>query len=181
MRYSALVVCTGLEVLVRAGWAGIAPRVFGKLAEIIAAGGDLDTVLDGITEESMHAGEDDSGNGGVKIDNKDKASDLLSAKLVNLTIDPVDNEIAAKYADRITWSLATGEVNAPKWTCQCASKNEKHDDAAAGGKTDEDPDSSIEANSDKENVPPTIEEEDEEDVDESPAPKKRKGEVPEDE
>lgn len=165
MRYSALVVCTGLEVLARAGWAEVATRVFGKLAEIIAGGGDFDAILDGITEESMHADEIDDADD--KADDKEKG---LSAKLAKLAIDPASNAIAALFADRIAWSLASGELNAPKWECKCASADEQEatDDSVHGESDDED-----DAGSDKENIPPPAKVDD---VDESPAHKKRKEE-----
>lgn len=165
MRYSALVVCAGLEVLVRAGFASVAPRVFGQLAEIIAAGGDLETVLDGLTEESMHAGEEDS-----EVDQKERR---LALKLVNLAIDHACNAVASQFADRIVWSLGSGELHAPKWTCKCAASDEDEaNENQAGSEGAEDSDTE-DSPSDKENVPLPAEPEE---VDESPAPKKRKEE-----
>lgn len=72
MRYSVVAACTGLEVLARAGYASIAPRVFGKLTEMIGAGGDLGALLDGLTEEKMHAD-----------DNMTKAEEKLAARMSN--------------------------------------------------------------------------------------------------
>ncbi len=148
MRYSVVAACTGLEVLARAGYASIAPRVFGKLTEMIGAGGDLGALLDGLTEEKMHAD-----------DNMTKAEEKLAAKMSNLAIDSASNAIATQFADRIAWSFATCELNAPKWTCGCskAAEAETTDSDASGG-------------SDKENMPPP-------EPDHSlaePAPKKRK-------
>jgi hypothetical protein len=147
MRYSVVAACTGLEVLARAGFASIAPRVFGKLTEMIGAGGDLGALLDGLTEESMHAD-----------DGMTKAEEKLAAKMSSLAVDPASNAIATQFADRIAWSFATGELNAPKWTCGCSKAEEAETESDASG------------GSDKENMPPP---EPDHSVAE-PAPKKRK-------
>lgn len=147
MRYSVVAVCTGLEVLARAGFATVAPRVFSKLTEIIGLGGDLDAILNGLTEESMHAD-----------DNMTK-EDKLAAMMDQLDVDPASNISALQFADRIAWSLATCKLNAPKWQCACAEKAvEKASSASSDG------------GSDKENVAPP---EPDHSVDE-PALKKRK-------
>lgn len=157
MRYSALVVITGLEVIFRAGYHPVfAPRVFGKLAEIIAGGGDLAAVLEGITEESMHEGEEeaeaDKAEGeetqgetaeGEKVEEEkgqgDKAEEVAAdlAKL-KITVDPATNKIAEQFADRIAWALATGQINAPKWTCGCEEGDEGKEEEEAGGDKEND-------------------------------------------
>ncbi|CAK9783506.1 hypothetical protein CC85DRAFT_141875 [Cutaneotrichosporon oleaginosum] len=151
IRYSVVAVCTGLEMLARAGWAPVAHRVLGKLSEIIGSGGDLSATLDGLTEEKMHAD-----------DHITKEEVKLATKLSRLTVDPASNAIASQFANRVAWSLATCELNAPMWKCGCIQKTNEA--------TTQKDTSSDEGSSDKENAAPpqpdyTVEE---------PALKKRK-------
>ncbi|BEI82409.1 hypothetical protein CcaverHIS002_0302770 [Cutaneotrichosporon cavernicola] len=132
MRYSVVAVCTGLEVLARAGFAKVAPPVFGKLSEMIGLGGNRDDILEELTEEIMHA------------DDSMTREDKLAAMLAQFNIDHESNVIATQFADRIAWSLATCELNAPKWECGCAKQ---------AAEVQVSSDVTSEGGSDKENLP----------------------------